>query len=61
VQLSGPLHLVWRLDLDLVERSACGLQMPLRQMQVDGGGPEIGMPEQSLPCGQIGAVFDQPW
>jgi hypothetical protein len=45
VQLSGPLHLVWGLDLDLVERSTRGLQMPLREMQVNGGGAEIGMSE----------------
>jgi len=33
--------------------------MPLRQMQVDGGGPKIGVSEQSLHGWQIGAVLDQ--
>src|SRR4029453_16283895 len=37
----------------------CGLQMPLRQMQIDGGGAEIGVPEQSLHRGQVSAVLDQ--
>jgi hypothetical protein len=31
--------------------------MPLRQMQIDRGGSQIGVPEQGLHRGQIGAVF----
>lgn len=45
--------------LNLLQKIRCGLQMLLRQVQIDGGVREIGMAEQKLDGSQIRACFQQ--
>ena len=59
VQPSRPLHLVRARQFRVVERRAGRFQMALGQMQVDGGGLEVGVPEQRLHGRQVGAAFHQ--
>ena len=43
----------------MVQRRAGRSEMALGQMQVDGSGLKVGMPEQRLHCRQIGSAFQQ--
>jgi hypothetical protein len=43
----------------MVQRRAGRSEMALGQMQVDGSGLKVGMPEQRLHCRQIGSAFQK--
>jgi hypothetical protein len=59
MQLPRPLHLIGAGEFDFVEWCARRFEMTLRQMQINGGRLEIGMTEQGLQCGEIGAGLEQ--
>jgi len=43
----------------MVQRRAGRSEMALGQMQVDGSGLKVGVPEQRLHCRQIGSAFQK--
>ena len=45
--------------VEAIQRIGHRLQVPLRQMQVLGGGFQIAVPEQNLDGAQVGARFQQ--
>ena len=48
-------------DRDLIERIDRGVQMALRQVQIDGGVFQVRMAQQKLDRPQIGSGFHQVW
>jgi hypothetical protein len=59
VQPARPLHLIQARQLRVVEWRAGRSEMALGKMKVDRSGLEVGMPEQRLHGGQIGAPFQE--
>ena len=54
-----PFHLVQVRQFRVVERGAGCPEMALGEMQVNGGGLEVGVPEQCLHGGQIGSPLQK--
>ena len=59
MQPSRPLHLIKAGQFRVVDWRAGRAEMTFGEMQVNGSGLEVGMPEQRLHGGQIRSSFHQ--
>ena len=59
MQFPRTLHLIETGQLGVIDGCACGSEVPLGQVQVDGSGFEVSMPQQCLHGRQIGSSFHQ--
>lgn len=59
VQPARTLHAVEVCEFGVVDGCACCPEMPLRHMEVNGSGLQVGMPENRLYGGQVGHALYQ--